>query len=706
MRIFAVIAAGFTLLCLLAAPQPQSRIQAEVTVQADGTIKPVSPLIHGHHLEHFGRILEGGLLAELLRNQKFHPTDPNRTQVADPWNREADRTSVSYVIDQSHPMVGRASQRVSLFGESREWRGIWQKGFDIDGKLEYLASAWIRSNKDGAPLSFRLETAAGEEVARAETELHLGEWRKYEVTLAPDRDVRNARFRIAFKTPGVYWIDAPSLKRADHVDGLRPDVLEQVKRLGPTILRWPGGGYTDSYDWRKAIGPWHLRPPQDILPFGQPYGYNHGVDPANFGTDEFLRFCELIGAEPYISANFGSGTPEMAAAWVEYVNGPPDSEWGAKRAANGRRKPYGVKYWSIGNEIWGHPFQSGNTTAEGYAELMLPIAKAMKEADPTIKITAVGGRTLQLAEIGGGAPARDPHHWNRTVVRRAGAFIDAVSLHHYFPIGFRPKIFDQRPIAFYQAIVAEPSITERNLEQALQAIDASGPEGRLINVALDEWNTWVWDFDPPVETPERSYVNQFIDLLNISGLEFRQNHRAGLFAARILHVLMRLSDRVPIGVRTHLVNSMAAIRTNSTRSYITASAKAMELYRRHSGDALVRTEQISPVFDVPEYGWEEIPYLDAAATASSDGKTLYVHLINLHPEQTMEVKLRVKGAAVGGAAQLWQIAPQDFLSWNEFEKQTVTIQHRLLEEFVRSGVQNLPPHSISTYELSLQSEAH
>ena len=352
---------------------------AEVEVDTGHPLHAVDRRIYGHHLEHFGRIIQGGLWAELLRNQKFYPIDPNRSQVAEPWRPEPDRSDVSFVIDRSETLDGISSQRISVFGKGERWRGISQSGFDILGGREYVAYAWIRSQPSSASVSFRLESRGGQVAAHGEATLTEGDFRRYEVHLRPDRDLRPAVFRIAFNTPGAQWIGAASLMPADNVDGVRRDVYELLTRLKPPIFRWPGGGYTDSYDWRKAIGPRDRRPPQDLLPFGQPLGYDNGMDPNDFGTVEFLELCRRLGAEPYISANFGSGSPEMAASWVEYCNGPASSAWGRRRAENGHAEPWGVHSWSIGNEIWA-PFEPGFTNGNGYVALFLPMARAMRHA--------------------------------------------------------------------------------------------------------------------------------------------------------------------------------------------------------------------------------------------------------------------------------------------------------------------------------------
>ncbi|MEW5977368.1 MAG: alpha-L-arabinofuranosidase C-terminal domain-containing protein [Acidobacteriota bacterium] len=686
-----ILLLGLPCLVLLAVIPAPAQLKAKIVVDTNKSVHKIDRRIYGQYVEHFGRIVQGGLWAELLRNRKFYPIDAQRSQVAEPWQPEREQGQVSYVIDRSESIDGISSQRISLFGQSRDWRGIRQSGFDVLGGKEYVAYAWIKVDRPGQTVSFRLESLQGMVAAHAEATVPPGDWKKVQVKLTPTTDLRPAVFRLAFNSPGLKWIGAASLMPADNVEGLRRDVLELVKTMGPPIIRWPGGGYPDCYDWRKAIGPRDQRPPQDLLPFGQPYGYDNGMDPNDFGTDEYLRFCELIDAEPYITANFGSGTPEMAAAWVEYCNGPATSPWGSKRAANGRSQPYGVKHWSIGNEIWGDPFQSGHTTGEGYAFYFVPMAKAMRAIDPSIQITAVGHFDTP-----------DRRAWNVPVIQGAWEQIDLLSLHHYYPGSAKLPNARNRPRDFYLWIVAEPTQTERGLREMLALVDNLTGGRKEIAIAFDEWNEWDWEYEFPVERPERSARNQFIDLINKSGLEFNHTARDGIFGARILHMLMRLADRVPIAIRTHMINSLGAIRTDSTRSFVTASGTVMQLYRFHSGSNLLQIKQEAPAFDVAEMGWKEIAYLDAAATLSGDGKTLYLHLINLHPDESLATQVEIQGHEVAPQGVAWQIAPEDFLSRNDFGISRVVIRRKEVQNAGASFVYQLPPHSVTTLEAQLK----
>ena len=681
-----LLLAIFTLVVPSAA---QAQIQAKLRVDPDTKLNSISPGIYGQFIEHFGRVVNGGVWAELLRNRKFYPVDPDRTNLADPWLPEKDRNAVSYVIDPSISLDGISSQRIMTFGDTHSWRGIHQTGFDMIGGKEYIAYAWILTRPGGGNLSFRLESADGKVAAHSEVPLSAaaGEWKRYEVRLTPDRNLQSAVFRLAFDSTGENWVASASLMPADNVQGFRKDVLELVKAMGPPIIRWPGGGYADCYDWRKAIGPRDMRPPVPILPYGQPTGHDHGMDSNDMGTDEFLALCHLVGAAPYINANFGSGTPEMAARWVEYCNGSAKSKWGARRVANGHAEPYNVKNWAIGNEIWGS-FEIGSMTAEGYATYFAPMAKAMRAVDPSIQITAVG----QIHDA-------DPTVWNETVLKQAGSQIDLLSVHHYFTGSFAPDWWHNNPLEAYREVVAEPTMAERHAREGLAIFDRI--TGRKVQLAYDEWSEWAWQVPPPQDSPDRSGQNKFIDMLGSTGLDENQNWRDAMFNARMLQMFMRLGDRIPFAIRTHMVNSLGAIRTDSTSAYLTAPGKVMQLYRWHSGTRLVKAQQEAPEFDVPMQGWKAISYLDANASLSEDGKRLFLNMVNLNATEPMDVEIDIPQFSTGRNADLWQIAPDDFMSMNDFGVSNVNIAHEVKKGLGAQFTLRLPAHSVSALELPL-----
>src|SRR5271167_1445587 len=196
-------------------------------------------------------------------------------------------------------------------------------------------------------------------------------------------------------------------------DGFRKDVMEAVKGLGVSILRWPGGNFVSGYSWKDGVGPRDLRPPRPDHAWG-------ALETNRFGTDEFLNFCQRIGTQPYLCINAGLGSVDDARQWVEYTNETRDTYWARQRRKNGHEQPWDVKIWGLGNEIDG-PWQLGHKNAEDYAKFALEAAKAMHRQDDSIKLIASGSSNFGADWIG----------WNRTVLETLKPEITYLSLHTY-----------------------------------------------------------------------------------------------------------------------------------------------------------------------------------------------------------------------------------------------------------------------------------
>ncbi|HLI02420.1 MAG TPA: hypothetical protein VKV06_16650, partial [Acidimicrobiales bacterium] len=169
---------------------------------------------------------------------------------------------------------------------------------------------------------------------------------------------------------GLYDEDAPSRDER----GFRQDTLELLRDLRLSVLRWPGGNFVSNYHWQDGIGPKDERPARSELAWG-------GIEPNRFGTDEYIDYCRVLGVEPYICLNMGTGTLEEALAWVEYCNGTRSTAWADRRRANGHPEPHAVTWWGLGNEIYG-AWQVGAMSAEEYVAEATRWARAIKMVDP------------------------------------------------------------------------------------------------------------------------------------------------------------------------------------------------------------------------------------------------------------------------------------------------------------------------------------
>lgn len=447
----------------------------------------------------------------------------------------------------------------------------------------------------------------------------------------------------------------------------RQDTVKLLEPLKIPMIRYPGGNFASGYHWEDGIGPKHLRPARHDAAW-------QAEETNRVGTDEFLTFCEEFKIEPYMVVNDGSGTAEEAARWVEYCNGSSDTEQGKRRAANGHEKPYSVKYWGIGNEVWG-PWQIGTTSAMEYSRRFERFVRAMKKVDPSIKIIAVGNNPLT------DDPNDPAAKWNRVVLEENGKDFDYLSWHIYQPDQADWKeSYD--PTALHHAICAAPIDYEAIIQRVAAEIADAG-HAETITESIDEWNVWL----PPL--PNATSMHQVTYTL-----------RDALYVAGILNVMWRNCQYVGIANLAQLVNVLPLIKTNEGTAIATAIYYPFVLAAKMGADFLL-TSQESPVFETQEISknikaHSQVPYLDVSV-AKKDPTTLTVFAINRHPENRMELSLNVAGATIKQISQLESVQAASPLSFNDFSSPNqVGIQTRTSKTINRLL---LPPSSVNYFEI-------
>ncbi|MGQ9473041.1 MAG: hypothetical protein ACUVRN_03210 [Candidatus Caldatribacteriaceae bacterium] len=339
-------------------------------------------------MEHLGRCIYGGIWAETIRNGKFAGHDPRHMGVVEPWLPfgEKDHQKVYFTHDNTHCYSGRQSQRIEIMSPNAE-AGIQQNVIMNDSR--YYITCIVKGKDITKAIRINLQKE-GKIYAEKLLEGITPDWQTFQFELAvdPSTEGEKASLVISFQGPGTLWISYVSMMPVNNSwQGMRRDVLEAVKNLGPTVIRWPGGNFVSSYHWMDGIGPRDKRPPR------WDYAWN-AWEPNDFGTDEFIEFCRFVEVEPYLCVNIGTGTPEEAAAWVEYCNGDCSTRYGALRAENGHPKPYNVHFWGVGNETYGN-WQIGHVDPETYGRKCLEFARAMKAVDPSIIL--IGWESTKLA---------------------------------------------------------------------------------------------------------------------------------------------------------------------------------------------------------------------------------------------------------------------------------------------------------------------
>ncbi len=418
---------------------------------------------------------------------------------------------------------------------------------------------------------------------------------------------------------------------------LREDTVDLIKQLSPSMIRYPGGNFASGYHWEDGIGPREKRPTRHDAAW-------QAEESNQIGTDEFLTFCEHIGTVPCLVVNDGSGTPEEAARWVDYCNSPSNTKMGELRAANGHAKPYNVKFWGVGNEVWG-PWQIGNTSAREYANRLIRFIKFMKEVDPSIRIIAVGNHPLT------DDPSDPAFLWNSEVLKIAGNHIDYLSWHIYQPEkeGWQEVNDD---LDLFRTICAAPLDIDTYLKRIQKQLTDSGFKHKVYQ-ALDEWNVWL----PPKQG-------------EVSMHHVTYTMRDALYVASTLAVLFRNSESVKIANLAQLVNVLPLIQTDDSQAIATTIYFPFILFNQMIG-MVIEANVESPVFDSKGMGpniaaHQKVDYLDCLVTEKDTRDVLSVLMINRHPLKQMETRIILTEEGKFEPSTCWVIKSSHPLAENTF----------------------------------------
>jgi len=457
---------------------------------------------------------------------------------------------------------------------------------------------------------------------------------------------------------GIYEEGSP----LSDAKGYRKDVLTAVRRLSPPVLRWPGGNFASSYHWEDGVGPKEQRPARfDTAWFAR--------EPNRFGTNEFVEYCRMIHTEPYLCINLGTGTMQEAGNWVEYCNGTTDTHYANLRRRHGYGQPHGVKYWGLGNEVYGI-WQAGHKSAEDYAKAALEAGKIMKWIDPSIQLVAVGATP----------------EWNRTVLDVLGPVADYLSVHLY--VGgddyYELLATIKRAEALLESVDSVIEAYDKKRQSALPIGNIGFPTvDRRTQIAFDEWNIWYRRRDGR----ERAVKNK---------LEEPYNLRDALWTASMIHLFQRWGDKVTMANLAQMVNVIAPIITSPKGLYLQPTFFPLELYRRESGDRVIRSSAAGPAFASKQYG--EVPYLDVCATKNEQGR-LSIGVVNRHQEKALAAEFALHGMSPR-PGKVFTINGPAVDAMNSFEKpQNVTVSTRDFGGFGAKFSFEFPPHSISLLQI-------
>lgn len=477
---------------------------------------PIDAKQEGQFIEMLCRLIPS-MIAQQVDNDSFEEEPPYRfsyIQETDrphrPWYPDGAVQTAEYAFDTQDAFNGKRSQRIAIH-VPRARAGIAQDGFYVKAGMRYRLHLHMKGS--ASPVRAVLRDPRG--ILANATLGRAGEqWQPAEALLTATRESGDATLAIDFQGPGTLWLDRVYLIPEDAVQGIwRPDVVAALKELQPGVIRF-GGTSIEGLEWEQTVGDWDTR-----APFTTYWG---GLEPNFVGLDEFVRLCELVGAEPLICVRWTGKQPSDAAAEVEYMNGSVQTHWGGMRARNGHPQPYRVKFWQIGNEVGG----------QDYEQSIAAFARAMRAADPSIKLMSSYPRRGVLAGAAGQLDYLCPHHYE----------------------------------------VGDLTEVVREFNSLREQIRTHG-QGREVRVAVTEWNTTGGDF----------------------GLKrgILQSLGNALDCARYHNVLQRYADLVEMGVRSNLADSFGSgvIVTGPGWMYRAPTYYADKLYGRAAGSYPLRVER-------------------------------------------------------------------------------------------------------------------
>jgi alpha-N-arabinofuranosidase len=660
-----------------------------IAASIDGSAKgaPIQPLVYGMFVEHAGGLLEQGFRAEMLDDRKFYfavgqqPPGGGRGNRSGPrrtWQPLAADGSVT--MDSAHAYASEHVPQVTLAGT--EPRGIRQANVAIRAGNEY-AGRIVIAGDPRAVVSIRLVWGEGSTGGHTVRLAPLGDqWvtRTFRFP-APPANTDSARFEVIGTGRGRFRVGAVSLMPADNVQGFRREIITALATLHSGVYRFPGGNFVSGpYDWRDAIGDPDKRPPRWDPVWS-------ALQPNDFGLDEFVDLCRLLDVQPYVTVNAGFGDAWSAAQQVEYANGAVTTPMGRLRAANGHSKPYGIRYWGIGNEMWGD-WQFGYMSVDQWISKQGQFARAMRKADRTITLIAPGA--MPDAMTGSGmakkltgkviAEEMGPADFSGVLLSRGIDDFDVLSQHFYVYGGTHYDLDQGRQVP------DDPN---------MPLVEWARKPASMVRVESEHYQTYL----EKIPAMRKKRVPVALDEWAYSGTA-PGAYKPVLAYAWGLNELFRHSDIFTMGGFTFAGSTLSASRTDAVLNPI---GLMFALYSQHYGRIPLavsgnspqpeRTGQVGAETPNVNAGSPTYP-IDVAAALSEDGRTLTVSVVN-PTESPRQLQLTVSGLGISGPGKVWRMAPPSITSANVVGREP---QVRVEESSAdASGVLSIPAISVGIY---------
>ena len=474
---------------------------------------------------------------------------------------------------------------------------------------------------------------------------------------------------------GGIWVGKDS--EIENIEGYRKDVFEALKDLEVPVMRWPGGCFADEYHWMDGIGPQEKRPRMVNTNWGGT------VEDNSFGTHEFLNLCELLGCEPYISGNVGSGTVEEMAKWVEYMNSDTNSTMAELRRQNGREKPWGVKYFGVGNESWGC---GGNMRIEYYVNEY-----------KRYNTYARNYGNNKLFRIASGANGGDTH-WMEVAMKECRHNMDGISVHYYavrdwgteddpitgIPMGKKGSALQYTDQQYYE-IVSQALSIEHCIQAHCRVMDKYDPHKR-VGMMVDEWGTW-FNVEPGT---------------NPGWLYQQSTMRDAVIASSTLDIFHKYTDRIKMANIAQVVNVLQSMVLTNEKNpadhcIMTPTYYVFKMYKAHKEGKFVPGELTCESIRVNDK--EQVPVVSQSASVKEGVLTL--SLTNLDVAKTHTVAVTIDGQKVKQITAE-ALTTKDVHAYNDFgQKEQVCTQSFSDFKLRKDGtlLVTLPAHSIVTLQM-------
>jgi len=424
------------------------------------------------------------------------------------------------------------------------------------------------------------------------------------------------------------WVGEDS--EIPNTNGVRNDIIEALKKIQIPNLRWPGGCFADEYHWMDGIGPRNQRPKMVNTHWG-------GVTEDNsFGTHEFLNLCEVLGTEPYICGNMGSGSVEEMSKWVEYITFDGESPMANLRRENGREKPWNVKFWGVGNENWGC---GGNMTPEAYAENYRRYNTYCRDYGDN-----------KLYRIAGGANV-DDYNWTEVLMKNIpNRMMHGLSLHYYIHThGWMDKgsatMFDDND---YMATLQRAMYMGHLIDRHTNIMDQYDPHKRL-SLVVDEWGAW-YNVEPGTNP----------------GFLYQQNTmRDAILAGLTLNIFHKYCDRVKIANLAQIVNVLQAIiLTEGDKMILTPTYHVFDMYKVHQDAVMLPVDVKSDLYGRDSAG---LPAIHTTASRDASG-AVHISFVNVDPANDIQVSCNVRGLSGASVKEGQVLRAKNIREYNTFEK--------------------------------------